>query len=63
MGKMRNAYKLVVRKPQGKRPLGRCRHRWEDNIGMKLKDGGGKVWSGCIWFRTGTSGRLLCTQK
>jgi hypothetical protein len=32
MGEMRNTYKILVRKPEGKRPLGRCRHRWEDNI-------------------------------
>jgi hypothetical protein len=31
MGEMKNAYKTVVRKPEGKRPLGRSRHIWEDN--------------------------------
>jgi hypothetical protein len=34
---MRNAYKIVVRKPEGKRPLGRSTHRWED-IRLDLKD-------------------------
>jgi hypothetical protein len=34
MGDMRNAYKVLARKPEGKRPLGRARHRWENNIGM-----------------------------
>jgi hypothetical protein len=29
MGEMRNAYKILVRKLEGKRPLGRPRHRWE----------------------------------
>jgi hypothetical protein len=29
MGEVRNAFKILVGKPEGKRPLGRCRHRWE----------------------------------
>jgi hypothetical protein len=33
---MRNAYKILVRKPEGKRPLGRPRLRWEDNIEVDL---------------------------
>jgi hypothetical protein len=37
MGDMRNAYKGLVRKPVGKRLLGRPRRRWEDNIKMDLK--------------------------
>jgi hypothetical protein len=32
MGKMRNAYKILVGNYEGKRPLGRLRHAWEDNI-------------------------------
>jgi hypothetical protein len=32
MGEMRNAYKVLVRKPEGKRPLRRPGHRWEENI-------------------------------
>jgi hypothetical protein len=35
---MRNAYKILVGKPEGKRPLGRPWHRWEDNIKMDLKE-------------------------
>jgi len=31
-GAMRVAYRLLMGKPEGRRPLGRCRHRWEDNI-------------------------------
>jgi hypothetical protein len=34
---MKNAYKILVRKPEVKRPLGRPRHIWEDNIKMGLK--------------------------
>jgi len=36
MGEIRNAYKILVGKPEGKRPLGGHRHRWEDNIKMDL---------------------------
>jgi hypothetical protein len=36
MVEMRNAYKILVRKPERKRPLGRSRHMWEDNIKMDL---------------------------
>jgi hypothetical protein len=36
MGKKRNVYRLLVGKPEGKRSLGRPRHRWIDNINMNL---------------------------
>jgi hypothetical protein len=36
MGEMRNAYGLLVGKPEGNRPLGRPRRRWVDNIRMDL---------------------------
>jgi hypothetical protein len=36
MGERRNAYRLLVGKPEGRRPLGRPRHRWLDNIRMDL---------------------------
>jgi hypothetical protein len=36
MGEMRNAYKILVERPEGKTPLGRPRRRWEDNIIMDL---------------------------
>jgi hypothetical protein len=44
MGERRNAYSVLVGKPEGRRPLGRPRHRWEVNIEMDL--GGNRVW-GC----------------
>jgi hypothetical protein len=34
MGEKRNVYRLLVGKPEGKRPLGRPRHRWMDNMKM-----------------------------
>jgi hypothetical protein len=39
-------YKVLVRKPEGKRPLGRPRRRWEDGIRMDRRDIGWEVWSG-----------------
>jgi hypothetical protein len=42
MGAMRNAYKISVRKPKGKRSLGRPRHRWESNSRMDLREIGWK---------------------
>jgi hypothetical protein len=38
MGKKRKVYRLLVGKPEGKRPLGRPRHRWIDNIKMVLSE-------------------------
>jgi hypothetical protein len=53
-GGKRNAYRILVGKPEGKRPLGRPRRRWVDNIKMDLKrDRMG--WIGLIWLRIGTS--------
>ena len=36
-GTSRNAYRVLVGKPEGKRPLGRPRRRWDDNIKMKIR--------------------------
>jgi hypothetical protein len=43
MGKKRNAYRILVGKPEGKRPLGRSRRRWVDNIKIDLREVG---WGG-----------------
>jgi hypothetical protein len=40
MGDRRGAYRVLVGKPEGKRPLGRPRGRWEDNIRMDLQEVG-----------------------
>jgi hypothetical protein len=40
MGENRIAYKLLVGKPEGKRPLGRPKRTWENNIKMHLKEMG-----------------------
>jgi hypothetical protein len=38
MGETRNAFRILVGKPKGKRPLGRPRRRWVDNIKMDLRE-------------------------
>jgi hypothetical protein len=40
----REVYKVLVRKPEGKRPLGRPRRRWEDGIRMDLREIGWGLW-------------------
>jgi hypothetical protein len=47
MGETRNAYSILVGKPEGKSPLGRPRRRWEDNIRMDLREMG---WGGMYWI-------------
>jgi hypothetical protein len=61
MGEKRNAYRRLVGKPEGKRPLGRPRRRWVDNIKIDLREigGDGVVWIGLIGLRIGTSGGFL----
>jgi hypothetical protein len=41
MGEERGVHRVLVRNPEGKRALGRRRHRWEDNIKMALQEVGG----------------------
>ena len=40
MGERRGLYRVLVGKPEGKKPLGRPRHSWEDNIKMDLQEVG-----------------------
>jgi hypothetical protein len=47
MGKKRNSYRLLVGKPEGKKPLGRPRRKWVDNIGMDLGEVG---WGDVDWI-------------
>jgi hypothetical protein len=47
MGETRNAYRILVGKPEGKRPLGRRRRMWVDNIKMDLREIG---WDGIDWI-------------
>jgi hypothetical protein len=56
----RNAYRLLVGKSDGKRPLGRPRRIWVDNIRMDLGEvGWGDMFTGLVWLRIGTGGELL----
>jgi hypothetical protein len=49
-----------VGEPEGMRPLGRHRSRWEDNVKMNLRDiEWGRVWTGLIWLRIGDIRGLL----
>ena len=59
MGKRRGVYRVSVGKPEGKRPLGRPRSRWEDNIKMGPQEVGWGAWIGLNWIRTGTGGGYL----
>jgi hypothetical protein len=47
MGEMRNAYQISVRKLEGKKPLRRPRHIWEDNVRMDLRE---IVWEIMDWI-------------
>jgi len=59
MGEGRGLYRVVVRKPEEKRPLGRPRRRWEDNIEMDLQEWDVGAWTGSSWLRIGTGGGHL----
>jgi hypothetical protein len=58
-GEKRRAYTMLVGRPEGRRPLGRRRRRWEDNIKTDLQDVGLGSWTGLSWLRIGTGGGLL----
>jgi hypothetical protein len=59
MGEKRKVFKVLVGKPEGKKPLGRPRRRWEEGIRMVLREIGLGVWIGFDWLRIGTGGGLL----
>jgi hypothetical protein len=58
-GERRGVYRVLVEKPEGKRPLGRPMHSWEDNINMDLEEVEWGAWTGLIWLRIGTGGGNL----
>jgi hypothetical protein len=53
MGEERNVYKVLMGKPEGRRSLGRPRHRWEDGIRMDLREIG---WKGAEWVKLAHDG-------
>jgi hypothetical protein len=59
MGEGRNVYRVLVGKPEGKRPRERPRRRWEYGIKMDLREIGCGVWSGFTRLRIGIAGGLL----
>jgi hypothetical protein len=58
-GERRGTYRALVGKPEGMRPLGRPRRRWEDNIKIDLREVGWGAWTGSIWLRIGAGGGIL----
>jgi hypothetical protein len=50
---------LLVIKQEGKRPPGRPKHRWIDNVKVNLLEIGLVVWTTLVWVRIGTGGELL----
>jgi hypothetical protein len=59
MGEKRNAYSVLVGKPEGIGLLGRPRHRWEDNIRFILGEKLGRFWGLYISLRIGKIGEPL----
>jgi hypothetical protein len=50
-GEKTGVYRILVGRPEGKRPLGITRRRWEDNIKMDLQEVEWGAWIGLIWLR------------
>jgi hypothetical protein len=48
-----------LEKPEGKKPLGKARRRWEDNIIKGVQEIGWRAWTGLIWLGTRTNGEIL----
>ena len=59
-GEVRDVHRVLVGKPEGKRPLERPRRRWDDNIKMNFQEVGGSCGgTGWSWLRIGTGGGQL----
>jgi hypothetical protein len=59
MGEVRGSCNILVGRPEGRRPLGRPRRRWEDNIKMDHGEIGLGDVVGLIWLRIVTGGELF----
>jgi hypothetical protein len=59
VGEKTGVYRVWLEKPEGKRPLGRSRHRLDGNIKMELQEGKWGAWTGSIWLRIRTGGGKL----
>jgi hypothetical protein len=58
VGEESKVYRVLVGTPEGRRPLGRQRRRWEDGIRMDLREIG-LGWIGFDWLRIGAGSELL----
>ena len=58
-GEGKVVHRVLIGKPEGKRPLGRPRRRWEDNIKMDLGKWKRVIGTGWSWLRIGTGGGRL----
>jgi hypothetical protein len=59
MEERKGVYRVLMGKPEGKRPLGRPRHRWENNMRMDRQEWAVGSWTGSSWLRIGMgSGHL-----
>jgi hypothetical protein len=59
MEERRDVYRVLMGKPEGKRPLGRPRLRWKESIKMDLQEVLWEAWTGLIWLSVGTDGGIL----
>jgi hypothetical protein len=59
MGEGTGAYRILVGRTEGRRPFGRPRRRWEDDIKMDLQEVGWGTWTGLILLMIGRGGMLL----
>jgi len=59
MGEEKRVYKVLVKKPEGKRPLGRPRRRWVNNIRWICRRWDVGIWTGLGWPRIETVGGRL----
>jgi hypothetical protein len=59
MDEGKGACRILMGRPEGRRPLERPRRRWEDNIKMDIQEVGWGAWTGLIWLSIGTGGGLL----
>jgi hypothetical protein len=59
MGERRDVCRVLVGKPEGKRPLGRPMRRWEDNVKLEFRKWDGVAWAELNWLRIGTGGGHL----
>jgi len=58
-GERRGLYRVLVGKPEGKRPFGKPRHRWEDILRWVFRKWDVGAWTGSIWLSKGTGGGHL----